>query len=119
MGEVSIERRALEWFAGDDTGVSSKTLACHMLGIKPKGMWSSYPFDPADLGRCLRLLELIPEWKPRVAEMAAVSEVWARMAERWQEMHDAMAFEVGIDWSKGREAPRTYDLMKEIRGARH
>ena len=33
------------------------------------GGWS-YPSDPADLGRCLRLLREIPEWAPRMPEMA-------------------------------------------------
>ncbi len=116
MSGASIERRALEWFASDDTGMSSETIAKHMLGLECDG-WHSYPHDPADLGRCLRLLERIPEWKGRMPEMGEHSAVWARLVARWQEMRDAMEREVGIDWRKAKKAPLTYALMKEIRGS--
>ena len=29
----------------------------------------SYPYDPADFGRCYRLLELIPEWKTEIHKL--------------------------------------------------
>jgi hypothetical protein len=108
-GDSSIERRALLWLAGGDSGASSKAICHHMLGMKSDG---SFPWDPSDLGRCLRLLELFPEWKPRIREMARYSPHWAALVARWDELAEMMADEVGIDWSKGRRAPRTYDAMK-------
>jgi hypothetical protein len=108
--EVPIERRALRWLAGGDSGASSKAICYHMLGMKSDG---SFPWDPSDLGRCLRLLELFPEWKPRIREMARYSPQWAALVARWDELAEMMADEVGIDWSKGRRAPRTYDAMKD------
>ena len=83
-----------------------------MLGGKVKN-WS-YPHDPADLGRCLRLLEAVPEWRSRLGEMAECSTVWARLVARWEEMEVAMRDEVGIGWEKGYEAPKTYALMRVI-----
>lgn len=108
--DVSIERRALLWLAGGDSGMSSKAICYHMLGMKSDG---SFPLDPSDLGRCLRLLELFPEWKPRMGEMARYSAQWAALVERWDELAEMMADEVGIDWSKGERAPRTYAAMKD------
>lgn len=65
----SIEQRALFWALSGDTGVSSETLARHMTG-EPHSGFSSPPSDASDRGRCIRLLELIPEWIPRLQELA-------------------------------------------------
>lgn len=66
---ASIEQRALFWASSDDTGVSSKTLLAHMTG-NPKPGYTSPPSDADDRGRCIRLLELIPEWIERLPELA-------------------------------------------------
>lgn len=105
------------WIAGDDQGMSSRTLMGHMLGARlPKGS-INHPYDPSDLGRCLRLLALIPTWKPRMPEMAALSPEWAALVGAWERLEATMDAEVGIDWSKGRKAPHTYTLMKQILAA--
>lgn len=57
----SIEERALYWALSDDTGVSSKTI-CSLLSGTPLPKWHHPPADASDRGRCIRLLELIPEW---------------------------------------------------------
>jgi hypothetical protein len=103
--------KVIKWMTGDDTGLSSQAIAAHMTTGECDG---SYPHDPADLGRCPRLLELFPAWKPRMPEMAAYGEVWAAYVPRWEEMASCMADEVGIDWKKGKRAERTYNLMREI-----
>ena len=36
-------------------------------GPYPKRGYYDHPHDPDDLNRCLLLLDLIPEWKPRIA----------------------------------------------------
>lgn len=108
----SIEDRALQWISGGDRGLSSETLWRAMMGREQERV--SYPHDPDDFGRCARLLRLIPEWRPRISEMSALHPVWAALAQRWDEITAAMDQEVGIDWSKGRKAAKTYDLMKSI-----
>ena len=83
----TIEQRAMAWMMGGDTGASSKTIARHMLGLphtSPFGV--SAPSDNWDLGRCLRLLALIPEWEERLPEMASFGAVWAALIERWAEL---------------------------------
>lgn len=67
MATEPIVHRALTWLMGDDTGISSKALCAHMLGVTNNRM--DPPSDAADRGRCIRLLQLIPEWQPRLMEM--------------------------------------------------
>lgn len=69
----SIEERALFWSLSDDTGTSSKTMA-KWLGLGLKIGWSSPPSDASDRGRCIRLLELIPEWIPRLNELTRLDD---------------------------------------------
>ena len=79
----TIERRALEWLFSRDTGSSSKSIAKTMLGI---GGYIDYPSDEGDLGSCIRLLEHIPEWEPRIPEMASQGRVWQLYVENWSEL---------------------------------
>jgi hypothetical protein len=105
--------RLTEWFCSRDTGESSKCIAAYMAGADmDKVRSNSTPYDPSDLGRCLRLLEKFPEWKPRMGEMAQVSKGWEKILPHWDEAARIMEQEVGIDWSKGRKAPATYEFMK-------
>lgn len=62
-----VEQRALFWALSGDTGISSEAIAKHMTGSSPVRMMP--PSDMSDRGRCIRLLELIPEWIPRLQEM--------------------------------------------------
>lgn len=102
-------RRAVAWLASGDTGMSSVAICKHMVLGHCRG---HYPHDPADLGRCLRLLAIFPEWSPRIGEMAKYSKRWAGLARRWAELSELMADEVGHDWAKGRSAPKTYAAMQ-------
>jgi len=100
----SIEARALEWAVGRDTGSSSNALCAFLSGVRPKGH-IDYPVDGDDLGRCMRLLDLIPEWKPRIGEMKAANPQWAALADNWDELtklHKAENYEA------------TYKKMKAI-----
>lgn len=108
-----MDVRLAKWLASGDTGTSSMTMAL-WLSARERYDWLSTPSDPADLGRCLRLLERIPEWKERVPEMAECSPEWAHMVTYWDQIAQSMADEVGIDWSKGRSAPITYKLMHQL-----
>lgn len=54
-----------------------------MLGAAQDRKPLSYPYDAADFGRCFRLLEVIPEWRARLSEMAAHGEQWAALVATW------------------------------------
>jgi hypothetical protein len=107
--------RVMEWMVGDDTGVSSKSIAAFMCGADLSfAYWNSPPSDASDLGRCLRLLERFPEWKARMPEMASIDERWAKIIPHWDEAAAMLAEEVGIDGSKGSCARKTYAFMKSV-----
>lgn len=65
-----VEQRALFWALSGDTGISSKSIMAHMTGQQKNDSFGIMPpSDSSDRGRCIRLLELIPEWLPRLDEM--------------------------------------------------
>lgn len=110
---MPFDERVNAWIVSGDTGMSSKTIWASMLGIDI-GDDIHHPHDPADLGRCLRLLELMPEWRPRLSELAALDPYWRSLVAQWEELSSAMEGEVGIAWEKAKSAPATYDLMRTI-----
>lgn len=109
---MTPKQKALQWIVGGDTGISSETLWATMMGVKRD--WPSYPHDPSDIGRCFRLLKLIPSWKKRLGEMRRLGPCWRVLVKHWDELEKMMDEEVGIDWSKGRSAPKTYERMCEL-----
>jgi hypothetical protein len=89
-------QRGFKWLFGCDTGMSSKAILGHMICGVSDGSW---PSDGGDLGRCLRLLDLFPEWKGRIGEMARYGKVWSLYVEHWDQIVSA-------------DDP--YDLMKSL-----
>lgn len=108
---MEMQQRIIKWLLSGDTGSSSKAICAHMSGAGSSDM-CSYPSDPSDLGRCLRLLELVPEWNARIGEMAQYSPGWAGLITEWLALTELMKNEVGIHWEKGKSAPETYKAMK-------
>lgn len=83
---ASVHAALLEWAFGDDTGMSSKALARTAAGIPPRTReGNSYPSDTHDFGRCVRLIEAVPEARAAVDLLATVGPVWAGLAARWDE----------------------------------
>jgi len=80
-----IADRANAWIVGRDTGMSSQAMWAVMMGVETDGS-SPHPRDAADLGRCIRLLEAVPEWRPRLKEMALVNGYWAALVAHWDEL---------------------------------
>lgn len=71
----SVENRALFWSLSGDTGISSEAIAAHMTGNPTNSRFGMQPpSDAADRARCIRLLELIPEWIDRLPEMVKYDE---------------------------------------------
>lgn len=135
IGGVEDAREVMVWICGGDHGLSSEAIAARMMGAwrVPKrraralaepprwylGEWPAVnaPSDVADLGRCLRLLERFPHWKPRFRQrMKGVSPRWARLVARWGDLERTLA-EEGGPWGSG-TAPRTYALLKQVLGER-
>ena len=104
---VDYQGDAHAWLRGPDTGLSSKTIWRFMMGVK-YGDRDSYPYDPADFGRCYRLLKAFPEWRARIGEMATVAG-WRLLVEHWDELERLYEEE----FPSGR-APKLYARMREL-----
>lgn len=103
----------INWLANGETGISSETLAFKLaFNVRKRG--GSHPHDPADFNRCLQLLDAAPALKPLIGRMAKVSPYWAKLVARWDEIEAAFVAEVGKNWSKEKQAEKTYALMKEV-----
>ena len=100
--------KLVQWFAGDDTGLSSKHMATVAVGNKGSG---HHPLDPGDLGRCIRLVEHVPSIRATFPAIAASSPKWAIVIAHWDELvalfHEEKA-------TKGQWAPQTYARMKAL-----
>ena len=100
----SAEARALRWALGDKVGSSSKSIARHMMGMDHDSFGAAYPADGGDLGRCLALLDAVPEWRARLPEMARHSPAWAALVGSWDEL---------TEMHRGGSS-KIYDRMQEI-----
>lgn len=111
-----------EWISGRDTGTSSTTIWRHMRGLP--SFDPTYPLDPSDFGRCYRLLDIAPEWRRRIGEMAAFGPVWARLAADWDNLTALYEAEVDVSVSphraRGKDgcAHRLYERMKDLENGR-
>jgi hypothetical protein len=112
----------LEWLKGTDTGVSSMTIVSvlsekHALladGRLRHG--GDVPHDPSDFGRCYRLLQLFPEWKARLGEVAAKYPKWKPLVEAWDQLEA-----LWLEESPTNNCPKLYERMQALRkeGDRH
>lgn len=106
-----MKDKILNWFATGRVGASSKAMALAAVEMPHD---RSHPYDPDDLNRCLLLLDAVPEIRNHMDKVAAISDTWAKLVERWSEVEQCFLDEVGLNWTKGDRAPRTYELMKAI-----
>lgn len=101
-----------EWLFGGDTGLSSECMWRTFMGVREPADWfrrGSYPLDPADLGRCIRLLDRFPEWRPRLSEMRVHGPAWSALVDHWDELEALYREEAPSGM-----APRCYARMVEI-----
>lgn len=114
----------MAWLMGTDTGSSSVAMFAALAPeerdakaaehrMESRDGWGSYPVDPADLGRCIRLLDKFPEWRNRLRDVAERYEdipAWPALIEHWDELEVAYHEEL----KKGQRAPKCYDLMQKV-----
>lgn len=111
LRELSPE--AVSWLIDGEHGLSSKSMF-HWLLLERLPDRFHYPLDPADWWRCERLLLAVPELRPRLKEMAAVSPEWSALVERWEDIKRLFTEEAGPDPKPAWEARETYALMTAI-----
>lgn len=114
--EKSIHQRAAEWIIRGETGASSETIWAVMMGAVTDENLSaacfSPPRDPSDFRRCRLLLELIPEWRPRLGEVADLFPEWSGLVKAWDELDALYDEEATQD-----RVLRLYYRMKELRSS--
>lgn len=76
---------ALEWLYGTDVGMSALTIHGVMTG-RADSVKMHLPSDADDLGRCIRLLDRIPEWQSRIGEVGEVFPPWRRLVDDWERL---------------------------------
>ena len=107
-----MERKILKWLAKGATGSSSKYMAFTALGIKTK--YISYPFDPADLNRCIILTKKVPEILGSLDLVAKSCPQWGQIIHNWDFLVTLLHQEAGENWEKQKSAPKTYKEMKRL-----
>jgi hypothetical protein len=103
---------AIGWLSNGDTGTSSLTIWHVMMGRHFQR--PSVPLDPADFGRCYRLLQVMPSWRARLGEVAAKYPSWTALVAAWDEVEALYLMELPLGY-----APKCYRRMQELlKGAR-
>ena len=117
----AVSDAAAKWLASGSRGTSSETMFTVLTGVNALGDDTpDHPYDPDDFDRCLRLLAAVPELRAKLPLMAAQSPEWAALVNNWDRIEQSHLDEVGLGWTKGGTASRTYKLMRSvIEGARH
>lgn len=109
------EGEARAWIDNGDTGLSSETIWSVLSGWRvPRASWhADVPHDPADFGRCYRLLQVMPAWRARLPEVAVAYPQWAPLVDAWDEL--TALYEAEVPDGTGR-APRLYARLQELTG---
>lgn len=118
----ALSTLARRWLSYGGVGASSAAMFWGCTGIVPRGMKvniedPAWPRDPADLRRCLLLVESVPECATAPERMRGRSDVWTRLADAWPALVASLSAEVP-EWrgGKGANAPKTYELMQQVIG---
>lgn len=114
MPTFDIPASAVEWLRSGERGLSSEAIFLHLTGLDvgEEGDRRPYPLDPADLRRCVLLLDAVPEFAARLDEMRTASTTWSRLVDVWPELVAMLREEMAA----GDKAPRTYDRIQEVLG---
>ena len=83
------------WWHGFDVGKSSAAIFSCFSTYYPGSVASfaagAVPTDSSDLGRCISLLNLFPEWRENLQRVALVypNTLWPQIIARWSELEAA------------------------------
>lgn len=102
----------MEWLLHGERGLSSEAIAQQLTGGACSG---NHPWDPDDFRRCELLLRQCPGMRRHLPKMRVVSQEWARLVDRWDEIVAAMEAEGCFDLRRW-NAPRSYALIRDVLG---
>ncbi|MEL7494188.1 MAG: hypothetical protein AAGJ95_09530 [Cyanobacteria bacterium J06554_11] len=106
----STEKRLVQWFLTNRTGVSSKAIVAAITGCNYKPITRPCtPKDVSDFQRCLVLLTHIPEWKDRLFEVAGRYPEWKPFVDGWADLEELYSEERASVW-----ASKTYQRLQAL-----
>lgn len=92
------------WLASDDVGMSSKFMASVLSGQFHSEF--AIPYDPADFGRCVRMIQAVPELEQHFDKMLEHGPMWKAVVGNW------------ASWSKMLEDEQYEELYQLMRACR-
>ena len=92
------------WLASDDVGMSSKFMASVLSGQFEAEF--AIPYDPADFGRCVRMIKAVPELEQHFDKMLEHGPTWKAVVGNW------------ASWSKMLEDGQHKELHENMRACR-
>jgi len=98
----------LAWLASDRVGLSSKYMA-HVMSGGTLGARYAHPHDPADFGRCLGLLDAVPEFRSKLSMMALESREWEGLVQEWDVLESLYREEYPTGY-----APKCFEKMRSV-----
>jgi hypothetical protein len=107
MMEAKYYVASLKWLGSGDTGTSSTTLVYAALELEL--FRPDFPHDPADLGRCIRMLEKLPWVREPAFTLLQNHPVWKHLIGHWDDL-----VKLYHEEEPSGRAPLTYDLMQEL-----
>lgn len=108
----TVAQKALWWISNGQVGMSSKTMWNYFMGsTKPYPV--NHPYDPDDFSRCYKLLQAVPEWRPRIQELKSLSKAWSNLADNWDELTQMYELNVKTQW-KDYKKIGMYELMEKL-----
>jgi hypothetical protein len=108
----AAQHRLGQWLLNGDTGISSGTMAAIALGAtKVKKCHVDAPYDPADFGRCYRLVQKVPEIREHFPRIGKKVKVFAGILREWDDL--VRLYE--RDKPKG-ESTELYNRIRTLRG---
>ncbi len=110
----NLPDKVLNWIVNGERGNSSNTICQAIYGIPDpqERVYTEYPFDIADLRRCMLFLETLDyDGKQLFEKVADLSPEWNRLYKSWNEISDCYYFETDNHYGY---APKTHDLMKKV-----
>jgi len=100
-----------EWENSWHVGVSSATIFRVLAGRWPAGFSSTFgmdaPHDCDDMGRCVRLLDIMPEWRARLDEVGRACPAFAPLVPEWHQLETLY---------REKKGPELYTAISKLRG---
>ncbi len=103
-----VDKKYVQWLLSDDTGVSSETMLCAHIGVKRRR--NDAPYDPADFGRCYRLLKKFPEIRDSFSKIGRRVKAFKGILKEWDRLV--------VIYERDLESGKSAELYAEIKRLR-